>query len=90
MLADSNAALGVVRRKGAGRLRHVNIGKLWIQDLKEEESVQFKKVEGTKNPADLMTKHNSAAIIDNQCSRIRLLPEEGRASKASVLSRGVG
>ena len=89
ILADSNAALGVVRRKGAGRLRHVKVGMLWIQDLREEESVAFKKVEGVKNPADLMTKHNPPRTIEEHCWRLKLRPEAGRSSLASKLSRGV-
>ena len=64
VLADSNAALGVVRRKGAGRLRHVKVGMLWIQDLREEESVAFKRVEGIKDPADLMTKPLDRKMIE--------------------------
>ena len=27
---DSTAALGVVARKGAGKLRHVRVGQLWV------------------------------------------------------------
>ena len=89
VLADSNAALGVVRRKGDGRLRHVKVGMLWIQDLREADEVMFKRVEGVKNPADLMTKNNPLRIIDEHCSRIRLKADEGRAALASKLSRGV-
>ena len=36
VLVDSTAALGVVNRKGAGRLRHVRVGKLWIQEVQEK------------------------------------------------------
>ena len=32
VLVDSSAALGIVRRKGNGRLRHVKVGTLWIQE----------------------------------------------------------
>ena len=54
---DSSAALAVVSRKGNGKLRHVRIGHLWVQELAESEVVQFRKVRGTENPADLFTKH---------------------------------
>ena len=30
--ADSSAALGIADRKGSGKLRHINIGLLWIQE----------------------------------------------------------
>ena len=30
--ADSSAALAIAKRKGAGKLRHINICTLWIQE----------------------------------------------------------
>ena len=35
IFVDSTAALGVVARKGAGKLRHVRVGMLWIQERAE-------------------------------------------------------
>ena len=35
VMVDSSAALGVVKRKGNGKLRHIRVGMLWIQ-VKEE------------------------------------------------------
>ena len=57
VLVDSSAALAVTNRKGNGKLRHVRIGHLWVQELAEREEVDFVKVRGTHNPADLLTKH---------------------------------
>lgn len=30
VLVDASAALGVVNRKGSGKLRHVRVGQLWV------------------------------------------------------------
>ena len=57
VFVDSSAALAVVSRKGNGKLRHVRIGHLWVQELLDSEEVFFRKVRGDLNPADLMTKH---------------------------------
>ena len=57
VLVDSSAALAVTSRKGNGKLRHVRIGHLWVQEVVESEDIRFRKVEGPANPADLMTKH---------------------------------
>ena len=57
VFVDSSAALAVVSRKGNGKLRHVRIGHLWVQELLDSEDVFFRKVWGESNPADLMTKH---------------------------------
>ena len=34
LYADSTAALGIAKRKGAGKPRHININTLWIQECK--------------------------------------------------------
>ena len=54
---DSSAAIGVVSRRGSGKLRHIRVGQLWIQEMAEEGEVQVRKVSGEANAADLMTKH---------------------------------
>ena len=55
--ADSSAALAIAKRKGAGKLRHINISCLWIQECLEEKQLELRKVLGANNPADMMTKH---------------------------------
>ena len=55
--ADSSAALAIAKRNGAGKLRHINVSALWIQDIQDREGAQYMKIEATKNPADLMTKY---------------------------------
>ena len=55
--ADSSAALAIADRKGSGKLRHINIRVLWNQEKERREEVQLRKIKGTVNPADLMTKY---------------------------------
>ena len=61
---DSSAALAVVNRKGCGKLRHVRVGQLWVQQLAEEDDVRFKKIWGEENPTDLSTKYLTRTNID--------------------------
>ena len=49
---DSSAAIGIANRKGNGKLRHVKVGTLWIQQLAEEEEIILRKVKGENNVAD--------------------------------------
>ena len=56
MYADSSAAIAIAKRRGAGKLRHINIGLLWIQEKAEKAEVTIKKVKGICNPYDMMTK----------------------------------
>ena len=77
---DSSAALAVTNRKGCGKLRHVRIGHLWVQELAGEEMVTFGKVRGTANPADLMTKFLSQPDIVAKMGRLGMQYAEGRTS----------
>ena len=62
--ADSSAALAVAKRKGAGKLRHINVSSLWIQERQDREDLELRKVLGTQNPADLMTKYLTRESTD--------------------------
>ena len=76
---DSSAALGTVRRKGNGKMRHVRVGHLWIQELAEEGLMSYMKVLGTENPADLMTKPLSWGVIEKRLLFIGLEMRTGTA-----------
>ena len=82
---DSTAAIGVVSRRGCGKLRHVRIGDLWIQEKVEEGELGIKKVHGEWNPADMMTK----ALSENKIHRFMKMTSqeyrEGRSQQALEL-----
>ena len=81
VFVDSSAALSVVDRKGCGKLRHVRVGQLWVQQLTEEDEVKFRKVLGDENPADLSTKYLTRLRMDKLLQLIYLRDEEGKAEE---------
>ena len=54
---DASAALGIIKRRGLGKTRHIDTGSLWIQQTAAENRLKFGKVLGRDNPADLYTKY---------------------------------
>ena len=46
VFADASAALGIVARRGVGKVRHIRIGDLWIQELASKGELRFHKVRG--------------------------------------------
>ena len=54
---DSSAAKSFVSRKWLGKMKHLEIRDLWRQREVALGKVMVNKVEGLKNPADLMTKY---------------------------------
>ena len=61
--ADSSAAIGICRRAGIGRVRHLAVGHLWVQERARNGDFQLLKVPGAENPADLLTKVMSQELI---------------------------
>ena len=58
---DSVAAKGIASRVGIGKVRHLEVRFLWLQEVVQHRDVQIRKVLGTQNPADVMTKPTSFA-----------------------------
>ena len=83
---DSSAALAVVSRRGNGKLRHVRVGQLWIQEKADREEVLYRKVKGEANPADLMTKYLTSAKARSLTAELRQFPREGRAQAGLTLN----
>ena len=55
---DSSAAIGICQRQGLGKLRHLDTQMLWVQQAVRTSKVDLRKIDGEKNPADLLTKHS--------------------------------
>ena len=77
--SDSSAALAISQRVGLGKVRHLQVQYLWIQERHSEGSLTFQKVKGEINLADLLTKgvpqeilkrHVAAAGIELRGGRI--------------------
>ena len=87
--ADSSAALAIAKRKGAGKLRHINISCLWIQERQGSKELELRKVLGTENPADLMTKHLARQSLDKCMRQLNQHRAVGRA-RAGLDVQGAG
>ncbi len=63
LFTDSAAAKGIMTGMGLGKLRHIEVGYLWLQDAIAEKRLSVHKCRGEDNPADLGTKHLSGEVI---------------------------
>ena len=86
---DSSAALGICRRTGIGRVRHLAVGQLWVQERLRAGEFRLYKVGGAENPADLLTKHLAAASVEACLRRLSVGPESGRAASAPAVATDV-
>ena len=79
--ADSSAALAIAKRKGAGKVRHIIISCLWVQEKQDCKQLELRKVLGTENPADLMTKYLTRDVVNGHMERLGQEVRAGRAEK---------
>ena len=86
MFTDASAALGIAQRRGLGKLRHVQTQALWIQQANHEKRLGFHKVPGAENPADALTKHLPAELLERHMKAMSTTFESGRATTAPTLN----
>ena len=85
VLADSSAAIGICRRTGIGKVRHLAVGQLWVQERVRSGDYELRKHPGAQNPADLLTKAVNAELISRHTAYAGLRWEPGRPATAPLL-----
>ena len=83
---DASATLSIVRRQGLGKLRHVNVRYMWVQDRVRTGDFKVAKVDGKWNPADLFTKYLPAANIEQHMESLGFETSTTRADIAPRLT----
>ena len=76
--SDAVAAIGMVKRQGLGRIRHLAVADLWIQQKAKDGVVNYKKLEGSKNTSDILTKPVEAETMGRHMKSLGLEFREGR------------
>ena len=56
LFVDASAAQAMSNRQGIGKLRHLDVKYLWLQDLTKQGCIAVRKIGGQLNPADILTK----------------------------------
>ena len=80
--SDATAAIGIVARTGLGKVRHLAVADLWVQRAARRGEIEFTKVPGAINPADMLTKALDRPLSDQHCAILGLMSLEGRAECA--------
>ena len=81
-LTDSSAAKGITARKGVGKVKHLSLKELWVQDAIDEKKFKVQKESTDTNWADLGTK-----ALDNGriLQLLKIMPLKRAAMIASIL-----
>ena len=82
---DASAAKAIATRRGLGKLRHLAVHLLWLQQRIAVGDLSISKVKGDNNPADIFTKYVSREILLRHLTAMGLYPEQGRAHECPEL-----
>ena len=82
--SDATAAIGIVKRQGLGRVRHLAVADLWVQQRAQEGILKLSKHPGLLNPADMMTKGVDGETLNRHMLAIGLESTPGRSRLAPV------
>ena len=63
MHTDASAAIGIASRIGLGKVRHIDVTQLWLQEKVSEKKIELVKVNTLDNLADALTKAVDAEAI---------------------------
>ena len=64
---DAKATEHILHRQGIGKLKHIDVAYLWIQDEVRSHRLKVRRVKSEDNIADLGTKPLSKAVIAKHC-----------------------
>ena len=87
--SDATAAIGICRRRGLGKVRHLSCADLWIQERLRTGDMTLSKIAGTVNPADCLTKFVDKQTLQKMIPLMGLNPSTGRPDSAPSLTHCV-
>ena len=82
IMSDATAAIGIARRRGLGKVRHLATADLWVQDRLKKKDFSLEKIPGAENPSDMLTKHVDKCTHVKHMKTLGLRYEVGRAGSA--------
>ena len=89
LYSDSSAAIGIAYRQGLGKVRHIQVQQLWIQQKVMKKELKLLKVLGTENVADIMTKHVPEDLMKIMLDKLGIHEASGRAESAPAMLKSI-
>ena len=75
---DSSSAKSIASRRGVGKVRHIDVRELWVQERTQKGDIEIVKVRGEDNLADILTKHVPRELLDKHLRGIGCERRSGR------------
>ena len=82
MFTDATAAIGIAQRRGMGKIRHLDVTDLWIQEKLNSKLAFLHKVLGTEHQADTFTTYTDRSILNMAMGKMNMHFMNGRSEVA--------
>ena len=79
---DSNAGRAMTQRRGVGKMRHIDLRYLWVQQRVARGDVEVERVPGATNPSDMMTKALPEQAASKHLAKLNFQFRDGRSTLA--------
>ena len=86
LYADTSAALSIAKTRGAGKMRHINVRTLWLQEESIRKVLEHRKIRGADNPADGLTKRVRQELAQQYARTVRAKLSSDRAGAGLKLT----
>eukprot|EP00969_Alexandrium_andersonii_P331755 14662035-Alexandrium_andersonii.AAC.1 len=70
---DSDAARAIAHRMGPGRVRHLDLKTLFVQDYIKNGSLELRRVSWADNPSDVLAKYVSPQVLQEHAPKFGLV-----------------
>ena len=98
IMSDASAAIGISNRIGVGKIRHIEVTQLWVQEKVANGEMVIIKVPTERNLADALTKAVDARTIETHviginaerlCDRHPLCPSLNDSEEEEIIEERV-
>ena len=84
IMIDASATKGILMKQGIGRLKHLEVQELWLQECVDAKRLTIHKIPRNQNCSDALTHHWSPKDAENHFTVMGLSPTPLAASSRSV------
>ena len=72
LLGDASALSGMLSRRGSGKVKHLEVRQLWLQEKVRDQQLVYRKIPRKLNASDTLTHHWSYREAKEHFHRVGL------------------
>ena len=84
---DATAAYAMVHRRGLGKVRHLDVAWLWVQEKSKNGQIKYHKVPRANHLADVFTKAAAPETMRVALKELRLERRKGRPQVSPTIQK---